>query len=52
MCCPDPATIAAFSWKNVFAMFWRAFATGSIVLPIFVVEGNTLVSIADASCIE
>lgn len=42
---PDPATIATFSWKSVFGMFQKAFATGNITLPISTVEGNTIVTI-------
>jgi len=44
---PDPAMVAKFSWKNVFGMFQRAFATGDIILPISSVEGNTLISISE-----
>lgn len=38
---PDPSQIATFGWKNVGLVFQKAFRTGTITLPVFVVEGST-----------
>lgn len=46
---PDPAVRSKFSWKAVFDTFSNAFATGNITLPISCVEGNTILTIKQAS---
>lgn len=38
---PDPTKVFAFSWKRVGQTFLRAFQTGKIALPVYVVEGTT-----------
>jgi hypothetical protein len=42
---PDPSRRVVFSWKIVFDMFVKAFSTGEIVLPVMLVEGNTLIRV-------
>lgn len=42
---PDPSRISEFSWKKVFRTFRDAFQTGTIRLPVFVVEGNTRIKL-------
>ena len=46
---PDPAVTVVFSWKSVFNVFQKAFATGGIVLPVSLVEGSTIVKFSDTS---
>ena len=38
---PDPSSVAVFSWRSVFSLFQRAFETGSVTLPIVLIEGST-----------
>ena len=38
---PDPSSVAVFSWRSVFGLFQRAFETGSVTLPIVLIEGST-----------
>lgn len=38
---PDPSSVAMFSWRPVFSLFQRAFETGSVTLPIVLIEGST-----------
>ena len=38
---PDPSSVATFSWRSVFGLFQRAFETGSVTLPIVLIEGST-----------
>lgn len=46
---PDPSMRVVFSWKNVFDLFGRAFATGKIALPISLIEGSTIVRVIGKS---
>mmetsp|Transcript_20380 Transcript_20380/g.46030 ORF Transcript_20380/g.46030 Transcript_20380/m.46030 type:complete len:303 (-) Transcript_20380:31-939(-) len=38
---PDPSSVALFSWRPVFSLCQRAFETGSVTLPIVLIEGST-----------
>ena len=44
---PDPSRISKFSWNGVAQVFQKAFQTGSIDLPLNVVEGNTQLKISE-----
>ncbi len=42
---PDPSKISSFSWLAVIKVFQNAFQTGTIQLPVFLVEGNSRLKI-------
>ena len=42
---PDSSKVTSFSWKSVGTVFQQAFQTGTIKLPVILVEGNTRLKI-------
>ena len=42
---PDSSRVSSFSWMSVGQVFQKAFQTGTIQLPVFVVEGNACLKI-------
>jgi hypothetical protein len=43
----DSTRVSTFSWKRVGQMFQKAFQTGTITLPVYVVEGSTRLRVSD-----